>query len=105
MESLNVFRHVLKAHPCGKDLIYQSGINNVDIALGVTSSPCRLEYSRSITLLHVKVFLSRAVTGSGLSLSYRPTIYYWLFIRSKNTDKNHKASEQDKNITGKITSY
>lgn len=64
MESLNIFRHVLKAHPCGKDLIYQSGINNVDIALGVTSSPCRSENSRSITLLHVEVFLSRAVTGS-----------------------------------------
>ena len=57
VESLNIFGHVLKAHPRGKDLIYQSGINNVDIALGVTSSPCRSENSRSIALLHFKILL------------------------------------------------
>lgn len=62
--------------PCGKDLIYQSGINNVDIALGVTSSPCRLEKNRSISLVHFKILLRQSSDRSWAGLELWVSIYY-----------------------------
>lgn len=96
VESLNIFRHVWKSQPCGKDLIYQSGINYVDIALGVTSSPCSSEKNRSIALVHFKILLRQSSDRSWAGLELWVSIYYWLFIRAKTTLTNHQDPDQPK---------